>query len=479
MSRSLVGDRHHGPDDDIVDTRATRPLEREAAAHSVAAPEAVLLRLQASAGNAAVMQLLRARPTPTAQLMPSIRRHPLPPAAAPPTAPIIVARQTDESAGPDEDEGAPEQVITGTTAEGETEVVGAGSADESSDLTAGAGAVGDEATEGEGAAAGADAASVDSAAGAGGEAAEGEGGETADAEAAEERAGDGAEGEGVEAGEDGEQEHSADEQAEKQAEGEAGSESDERVPAGGGAFPIAAASTGPVPVGRFVNGGRAGTVPFTEAQLDVFDPERDQAPHAFAAGGRTGTKAWAGGGGAGPKGNQQAGSIQNQVEPVYDSEWGGLFSNANAWVRDGTGIADVTRNYVTSNPGDQGNGWWISDKAASALEAHEQRHVANSKEQYENSVQPVLDRIANSRSLGANKTYKSVDARQLLKRQIGWKDGIQSFVDADQSYNAPNMMVDTNDLSSGALPRPQHGPRKIGGKDYDNYLIMSSEPDPT
>ena len=41
------------------------------------------------------------------------------------------------------------------------------------------------------------------------------------------------------------------------------------------------------------------------------------------------------------------------------------------------------------------------------------------------------------------------------------------------------MMVDTNDLASGNLPRPQKGPRKIAGKDYDNYLIMTSEPDPT
>jgi hypothetical protein len=314
--------------------------------------------------------------------------------------------------------------------------------------------------------AGAEAAGADAAAG--GDAAGAVAGGGAAAEAGAEQA----------AGEGGDEEHSEAEQAEKQAEGETGSESDEHVATGGGGYPIAAPATQP-PRGRFVDGGRAGTIPFTEAQLDAFDPEHDEEPHAFAAGGRTGTKAWAGGGGAGPKGNQEAGSIQNQVEPVYDSSWGGLFSNANAWVRDGTGVADVTRTYVTSDAGDQGNGWWISTEAATKLDAHEQRHIANSKDQYESNVQPLLDRVASSRSLGANKTYKSADARTLLKQQIGWARGIDAFVTADKGYNAPNMMVDTNDLASGNLPRPQKGPRKIAGKDYDNYLIMNSEPDPT
>ena len=143
------------------------------------------------------------------------------------------------------------------------------------------------------------------------------------------------------------------------------------------------------------------------------------------------------------------------------------------------GAYEGARNYVTSDAGDQGNGWWISAKAASALEAHEQRHVASSKDLYDQHVQPVLDRIANSRALGADKTYKSSDAKALLSRQIGWKSGLEAFVENDQANNAPNMIVDTNDTASGALPRPQHGPRKIGGKDFDNYLVMLSEPDPT
>jgi hypothetical protein len=310
-----------------------------------------------------------------------------------------------------------------------------------------------------------------------GESAEGEG-----AAGEESASGDGgtedasAEGDG-----NGDEEHTPEEQAEKQAEGQTAPESDEFVDSGGGGYPIAASTThAPASMAaRFNDGGRIGRVPFTEAQLAGFDPGHDLQPHAFAAGGRTGTKAWAGGGGAGPKGNQEAGSIQNQVVPDYDSSWGGLFTNASAWVVEGTGVVDVTRNYVTSDAGDQGNGWWISDKAAAALDAHEQRHVANSRDQFNSNIGPVLDRVARSRTIGKEITYKSAEAKAYVRQQVGWKAGLDEFVDADKGQNAPNMMVDTNDLASGALPRPQHGPRKIAGKDYDNYLIMSSEPDPT
>ena len=145
---------------------------------------------------------------------------------------------------------------------------------------------------------------------------------------------DGAEGDG---------DHSAAEQAEKEAEGEHGSETDEYVPTGGGGFPVAGA--GPSSLAGFSDGGRQGTVPFHPEPPNA----NDLRPHAFVNGGKSGTKAWAGGGGAGPKGNQQAGSIQNQVPPEYESEWGGPLTNASAWVKDGTGVADVTRSYVTSD----------------------------------------------------------------------------------------------------------------------------------
>lgn len=65
----------------------------------------------------------------------------------------------------------------------------------------------------------------------------------------------------------------------------------------------------------------------------------------------------------------------------------------------------------------------------------------------------------------------------MLKNQIGWSRGLKAFVEADESYNAPNGVVDTQDYGSSWFPR-QIGPGTVGGKDYSNRLVMQSEPDP-
>jgi hypothetical protein len=273
-------------------------------------------------------------------------------------------------------------------------------------------------------------------------------------------------------GAEGDGEHSAAEQAEKGAEGEHGSETDEYVPTGGGGFPVAGA--GPSSLAGFSDGGRQGTVPFQPEPPNA----NDLRPHAFVNGGKSGTKAWAGGGGAGPKGNQQAGSIQNQVPPEYESEWGGPLTNASAWVKDGTGVADVTRSYVTSDAGDQGNGWYVTPAAAVALEKHEQSHVQSTKDTYSSKIQPALDKVANSRALGKEVTYKSADAREYIKRQVGWASAIKDFSDTDMSWNNPNTgQIDLNELGAPTYPH-RFGPVKVGGKDYPNLLKLQNEADP-
>jgi len=273
-------------------------------------------------------------------------------------------------------------------------------------------------------------------------------------------------------GAEGDGEHSEAEQAEKEAEGEHGSETDEYVPTGGGGFPVAGA--GPSSLGGFSDGGRQGTVPFQPESPNA----NDLRPHAFINGGKSGTKAWAGGGGAGPKGNQQAGSIQNQVPPEYESEWGGPLTNASAWVKEGTGVADVTRSYVTSDAGDQGNGWYVTPAAAVALEKHEQSHVQSTKDTYSSKIQPALDKVANSRALGKEVTYKSADAREYIKRQVGWTSAIKDFSDTDMSWNNPNTgQIDLNELGAPTYPH-RFGPVKVGGKDYLNLLKLQNEADP-
>ncbi len=278
------------------------------------------------------------------------------------------------------------------------------------------------------------------------------------------------------------------EQGEKKAEAEEESEAEPMVPAGGGPAPVAgearpaggagpAADPGAAGGDGFVEGGRRGSVPFHDAVLDHFDPDRDTEPHAFTGDGRTGTNPWAGGGGAGPKGNQPSGSVTNQVPPTYDSRGVGLFSKSEAWVKEGTGVADVTRSFASTDAGDQGNSWYVTEQAAAALTAHEQRHVSASKNDYDSKIQPALDRVARSATIGKGVFYKQSDARAWVQKQVGWAGAIKEFEEADQGDNAPGGVVDTMDYGGPSYPR-QIGAGSVAGKDYQNRLVMNSEPDP-
>ena len=262
---------------------------------------------------------------------------------------------------------------------------------------------------------------------------------------------------------------SAEDIARKIAEGETGSESDEFVPMGGGARPVAGA-------GGFHDDGSAGTQPYAGAATLGEDPE-DLHPHAFMPGGATGTVTWSGGGGEGkgPKGNQESGSFTNEVVPKYDSTWGGIRTNASAFVASGTGTVDVHRSFVTSASGDQGNGWWVSPRAAAALTAHEQKHVTKSGMVYGNTIQPMLDRIASSAAYGREISYWGSDARLLVKQKVDWPGSLRKFKDDDQAWNAPNNMVDNEDIGAPHYPRNMEGPKTIEGKEYKFYAIMNDE----
>lgn len=267
------------------------------------------------------------------------------------------------------------------------------------------------------------------------------------------------------------------EMTEKRAERDLPPDTEEKVDTSGGPHPIATPARA---ADTFVDAGRSGAVPFALAEDEGFDPRDpggDLRPRIFVAGGQTGKKAWAGGGGAGPKGNQPAGSL-DAVEPKYDSDWGGFRTNASAWVIEGTGTVKVSRDYVSADAGDQGNGWYVTDKAAAALKAHEERHVASTRSIYISTIQPLLDRIAGSWSYGRQKVYKSSDAKALVRRWVDWPDSIQGFVDADLSANAPNMEVDTNDVGSSRYPVPFNTPRKVNGKEFKYLLRMGDEPNP-
>ena len=261
--------------------------------------------------------------------------------------------------------------------------------------------------------------------------------------------------------------------AAKRAESESVTATDEDVQTGGGGFPVADAT----PVGRFLDASRAGTVQFGDAADHGLDDDGDDGrPDAFVPGGKTGTSPWGGGGGAGPHGNQDLGSA-DFVVPKYESSWGGVFDNADAWVKEGTGIVTVNRSYVTSSAGDQGNGWYVTDKAAAALETHEQKHVGKSRSMYADHIQPMLDRIITAYDYGKGKVYKSSEAVALVQRYVGWGSAIKSFDEDDKAWNGKGGAVDQEDQYSPNFPR-QIGAGKVSGKDYTNRLKMPGEDAP-
>lgn len=314
-----------------------------------------------------------------------------------------------------------------------------------------------------------------------------EGREAAEARAADATAEGGA-GEPEPPATDPDEKHPPEERAAKLAEPVEGPTPDEGDPVALGPPPQAGGARGGA---GFVDHGRQGSVPFTDAAAVELEGEPDGEPHAFTAGGKTGGIAWAGGTyGKGPKGNQPSGLIDPLMPPLMTGEWGGLLSRANAWVVPGTGIAEVERSYVTSASGDQGTGWWVTPKAAARLEQHEELHVKKSRELYETDIQPALDRVAKSADTGKAASYFLSDAKEILRQEIGFWPAVKSFTGWDKSENGKMGAVDRADLESSTYPRERGhrvrdqdgnlGPEikggTVDGKEFAHMLHASDEP---
>ena len=224
----------------------------------------------------------------------------------------------------------------------------------------------------------------------------------------------------------------------------------------------------------FVDGGRVGTAQVGDRAV----PSKDRRPRAFTASGRTGTVVWAGGGGAGPHGNEAAGSIQTEVAPDYQSRSNGMKANSDAWVRAGTGSVDVVRSFVGANTGDQGNGWYLTVGAANRFDQHEQLHVTSSQGHYNTNIVPLLARVANSAVTGKSIAFTRVGAIMDLRSQIKWADSLKAFQRDDRADNKPMGTVDTNDLASGTYPIDA-GPGTVAGKAYQHRARLPSEANPT
>lgn len=222
----------------------------------------------------------------------------------------------------------------------------------------------------------------------------------------------------------------------------------------------AAPQTGFVDAGR-VGGGRVGS---PGGPSDV--------PRAYVPGGRTGNVTWAGGGGAGPHGNESVGSIQLAFPPIYQSRSNGLFSDSEAWVMPGTGQLIVIRSFVGSNAGDQGNGWWVTPAAAAKLDQHEQMHVTMTKAAYDAYLAPVEAKMGDHKS-----AYSQSDAIAALKAHIAWEQGVKDFQTWDDLYNFPMKAVDTVDLASGTYV-VDSGAGTVAGTAFAHRLRIPSESSP-
>ena len=228
------------------------------------------------------------------------------------------------------------------------------------------------------------------------------------------------------------------------------------------------------PAVRFVDLGRVGTVPVGDYAV----PSDDHRAHAFTNGGRTGNVVWAGGGGAGPHTNQPNGSLQAQVAPAYQAHSKGAPpAKSDAWVQAGTGTLSVTRSFVGSNAGDQGNGWWVTAGAAGRLDQHEQQHLTSAQGLYNAHLQPLEVRITNSATLGKDLAVSEADAITALRAIIRWPESIAAFAAADQAANNPMLTVDTADLASGTYP-VNAGAGTVGGTAFTNRLRLPGEPNP-
>jgi hypothetical protein len=223
--------------------------------------------------------------------------------------------------------------------------------------------------------------------------------------------------------------------------------------------------------GGFTDGGQTGTAPYGGEEEG-----HDHVPRAFTDGGQTGTVVWAGGGGAGARGNQAVGSIQSQTAPTYKAKMNAGGKDADAWVEDGTGKASVTRSWVGIASGDQGNGHFVTPAAATRINNHEVLHVTSTKGHHDTNIKPLETRVAD-KTLGMGVSNTEAGAITVLKAAIKWPESIKAFQDGDTADNKPMGPVDTGDIGTGTYP-VDAGPGTVGGKNYQHRVRLPSEPNP-
>lgn len=200
---------------------------------------------------------------------------------------------------------------------------------------------------------------------------------------------------------------------------------------------------------------------------------------AFVDGGSTGTDTvwWAGGGAKGAQGNQGVGTIQKEVKPVYDQAApAGAGQKHTAWVRNGTGLVEVKRSYVSVKNGANGSDWYITSKANTRIETHEKGHVNKSSDLYNQYIKPAED--AATRYTGKANAVEADSAekcKSALLQKVKWASGMQSFKGTDRTQNIPGGTWDTQEQATADWYY-DYGAKKVGQKNYAHYVDQTPGP---
>ncbi len=229
----------------------------------------------------------------------------------------------------------------------------------------------------------------------------------------------------------------------------------------------------------FQNMGRVATVRFGESSSSL---RADGYPRIFVDGGRTGKAAYTDAPSQGTRCNQLAGSYQRIIVPAYDSRSLGIFRDSEAWVRRGTGNLTVERSYVGVDAGDQGNGYYVTPRAAARANQHEALHIQNSRRLYNTHLRPLLARVrrytpAPSGGGHVVTRYFQGAARQELQRIIGWTSAIWSFRNSDIAVNGVGGTIDRAYLASPTRLFDA-GSGRVGGTAYQHRIHIGTEPEP-
>ncbi len=226
--------------------------------------------------------------------------------------------------------------------------------------------------------------------------------------------------------------------------------------------------------------GKVGTVRLGDTERGLTSADQ---PRIFVNGGRTGTVAYSDVPGQGPHCNQNAGSFQVIVPPEYDSRSLGLFSDSEAWVRARTGRITVERSYVGMAAGDQGNGFYVTARAAAVGDRHEEAHIRNCRGHYNTHINPLLARVQNyiPRASGGGgmviTRFFQGAARMALEGIINWTSSIWDFQIASRADNGSGGVLDRQHRAS-ANRLIDAGPGRVGGNAYQHRIHIFSEPAP-